>query len=269
VYDVPLRQGREFTDADRVGSEPVAIVSETFARRLWPDGSAIGRRIRAAEGDMPGDALGPWRTVVGVVGDIHQGYEDSDLRDLYVPYLQSPGRFASVHVRTDRPLSFWDQSVRTAATALDPHVMVTPAATIVSLDRQRAGMCFLTSMLTGFAAFAAFLAMLGIYGVTSYAVQQREREIAVRVAVGASRAAIIRLFLKEGVRVLAAGLAVGLFGVFWAAKILESLVFGVQPSDLTTRFVACVLMTAAGLFAVWWPARRAAQRDPMLVLKDV
>jgi len=268
VYDVPLRQGREFTDADRVGSEPVAVVSETFARRLWSDGSAIGRQIRVAEGDMPGDALGPWRTVVGIVGDIHQGYEDTDLRDLYLPYLQSPGRFASVHVRTDRPLSFWDQSVRAAATALDPHVMVTPAATIVSLDRQRAGTRFLTSLLTGFAAFAAFLAVLGIYGVTSYAVQQREREIAVRVAVGASRATIIRLFLKEGARVLAAGLAVGLFGVFWAAKILESLVFGVQPSDLATRIAACVLMTVAGLFAIWWPARRAAQRDPMLVLKE-
>lgn len=268
VYDVPLRQGREFTDADRHGSEPVAVVSETFARRLWPNGSAIGRQIRAAEGDMPGNPLGPWRTIVGVVGDIHQGYEDTDLRDLYVPFLQSPSRFASVHVRTDRPLAFWDQSIRSAATGLEPYTMISPATTIVSEDRQRAGTRFLTSMLTGFAAFAAFLAMLGIYGVTSYSVQQREREIAVRVAVGASRAAIIRLFLKEGVGIVAAGLAVGLFGVFWAAKILESLVFGVQPSDLATRVAACVLMAAAGLFAIWWPARRAAQRDPMMVLKE-
>jgi putative ABC transport system permease protein len=220
------------------------------------------------EGDMPGSALGPWRTIVGVVGDVHQGYEDSDLRDLYVPFLQSPSRFASVHVRTDRPLSFWDKSVRTAATTLDPYVMITPAATIVSEDRQRAGTRFLTSMLTGFAAFAAFLAVLGIYGVTGYAVQQREREIAVRVAVGADRRAITRLFLKEGARVLASGIALGLLGAFWAVRILEAQVYGVQPFDLATRIAACALMIIAGLAAMWWPARRAALRNPMLVLKE-
>jgi putative ABC transport system permease protein len=200
VYDVPLRQGREFTAADRLGTEPVAVVSETFARRLWPDGSAVGRQIRTVEGDMPGSSLGPWRTIVGVVGDIRQGYDDSDLRDLYLPFLQSPSRFASIHVRTDRPLASWEQSVRSAATALEPYVMIGTASTIVSEDRQRAGTRFLTSMLTGFAVFAAFSRCSGS-GVTGYAVQQREREIAVRVAVGASRGAIIRLFPKEGARV--------------------------------------------------------------------
>jgi ABC-type antimicrobial peptide transport system permease subunit len=146
--------------------------------------------------------------------------------------------------------------------------MVSPAATIVSEDRQRAGTRFLTSMLTGFAVFAAFLAVLGIYGVTGYAVQQREREIAVRVAVGASRGAIIRLFLKEGARVLAIGLGLGLFGAFWAVKILETQVYGVQPFDLAARVAACALMVIAGLFAIWWPAKRAALRNPMSVLKE-
>lgn len=268
VYDIPLRQGREFTDADRLGSEPVAVVSEAFARRLWPTGSVIGRQIRVAEGDAPGSDFGLWRTIVGVVGDVRQGYEDSDLRDLYLPFLQSPSRFASVLVRTDRPLRFWDQSIRAAAAELNPHVLVTPAATIVSQDRQRASTRYLTSILTGFAAFAAFLAVLGIYGVTSYAVQQREREIAVRVAVGASRSAIIRLFLKEGARILVTGLGLGLFGAVGAVKILESQVYGVQPFDIATRIAACALMTVAGLFAIWWPARRAAARDPMLVLKE-
>jgi len=171
-------------------------------------------------------------------------------------------------VRTDRSLSFWDQGVRAGATELDPYVMISPAATIVSQDRQRAGTRFLTSLLTGFAAFAAFLAVLGIYGVTSYAVQQREREIAVRVAVGANRSAIIRLFLKEGSRVLVIGLVLGLFGAYGAVKILESHVYGVQPFDLATRVAACTLMTVAGLLAVWWPARRAALRSPLLILKE-
>ena len=268
VYDVPLRQGREFTAADRLGSAPVAVVSETLARRLWPEGSAVGRQIRTVEGDMPESSLGPWRTIVGVVGDIRQGYEDADLRDLYLPFLQSPTRFASVHVRTKRSLAFWEQSVRTAAAELDPYVMIGPASTIVSEDRQRTGTRFLTAMLTGFAVFAAFLAVLGIYGVTGYAVQQREREIAVRIAVGASRSAIIRLFLREGARVLAVGLGLGLFGAFGAVRILESQVYGLQPFDPATRIAACALMAAAGLVAVWWPARRAAMRNPLLVLKE-
>jgi putative ABC transport system permease protein len=270
VYDVPLRLGREFTADDRWGTEPVAVVSETLARQLWPDGSAIGQQIRTveADADLPGSPFGAWRRIVGVVGDIRQGYEDSDLRDLYLPFLQSPSRFASVHVRTAQSPSFWEQSVRAAATALEPYVMIGAASTIVSEDRLRAGTRFLTSILTGFAVFAAFLAVLGIYGVTSYAVEQREREIAVRVVVGASRSAVIRLFLKEGARLLAIGLGLGLFGAMGAVKILESQVYGVQPFDIPTRVAACVLLTIAGLVAVWWPARRAALRDPMTVLKE-
>lgn len=217
---------------------------------------------------MPGSPLGPWRTIVGVVGDIRQGYEDADLRDLYVPFLQSPGRFASIHVRTERSLSFWEQSVRAAAAELDPYVMISPATRIVSEDRQRAGTRFLTSLLTGFAVFAALLVVLGISGVTGYAAQQREREIAVRMAVGASRGAIIRLFLKEGARVLAMGLSLGLLGASGAVRVLENQVYGVQPFDLATRVAACALMAFVGLAAVWWPARRAARRDPMVVLKD-
>jgi predicted permease len=268
VYDVPLRQGREFIAADRLGSEPVAVISETLARRLWPETSALGRQIRVVEGDMPESPIGLWRTVVGVVGDIRQGYDDEDLRDIYLPLLQVPSRFASVHVRTDRPLSFWQESVRTAARELDPYALVGTASTIVSEDRKRAGTRFLTSMLTGFAAFAALLAVLGIYGVTAYAVQQREREIAIRVAVGANRSSIVRLFLKQGVRVLLVGLGLGLLGAFAAAKILVNQVYGVKPFDIATVATACALMTATCLITIWWPARRAAMRSPMLALKE-
>ncbi|MBI4664263.1 MAG: ABC transporter permease [Verrucomicrobia bacterium] len=268
LYHVALRQGREFTAADRLGSEPVAVISETLARQLWPNGSAVGRQIRVVEGDMPGSPFGPWRTIVGVMGDIRQGYADTDLRDIYLPILQVPTRFASVHVRTDRPLSFWEEKVRAAAVELQPHVIVGSATRIVSEDRQRAGTRFLTSMLVGFSIFAALLAVLGIYGVTTYAVQQREREIAIRTAVGGSRGDIMRLFLRQGVQVLAIGLGLGLFGAFGAARILENQVYGVQPFDLATLLAACALMTAAGLLANWWPVRRAALRNPMAVLKE-
>src|SRR6185295_17153581 len=105
------------------------------------------------EGDMPGAPFGPWRTIVGVVGDIRQGYEDTDVRDIYLPFLQAPSRFASVHVRTVRPLSFWQDSVRAAAAEIDPYVQVAAAKTILSEDRQGRGTRFLASMLSGFAVF--------------------------------------------------------------------------------------------------------------------
>lgn len=123
---------------------------------------------------------------------------------------------------------------RKAAHERRPYVQVGSAATIVSEDRQRTGTHFLTSMLIGFAVFATLLAILGIYGVTTYAVQQREREIAVRVALGGSHGAIIRIFLKQGAHVLAIGLGLGWFGAIGVAKILESRVYGVQPFDVAT-----------------------------------
>ncbi|MCW5556497.1 MAG: ABC transporter permease [Verrucomicrobiae bacterium] len=268
LYNVALRQGREFTASDRLGSQPVAVISETLARRLSPEGGAIGQQIRVMEGDMPGSPPGPWRTVVGVVGDIRQGYDDSDLRDIYLPFLQAPGRFASLHVRTDRAAAFWEQSIRKAAAELDPFVQVGAARTILSEDRQRSGARFLTSMLTGFAAFAALLAVLGIYGVTAYAAQQREREMAIRLAVGANRGSVVRLFLKEGARVLAIGLGFGLLGTFAVVKLLKSQIYGMQPFDVATFVAVFALMATAGALAMWWPARGAALRNPMAVLKE-
>jgi putative ABC transport system permease protein len=217
---------------------------------------------------MPDSPFGAWRTVVGVVGDIRQGYDDSDLKDVYLPFLQVPGRFAAVHVRTDRPLSFWERAVSKASAEIDPYALVGTASTIVSEDRHRIGAQFLTSLLTGFAVFTTLLAVLGLYGVTTYAVQQRERELAIRVAVGASRGAVIRLFLKQGTRLLALGLGLGLAGTFAAVRILESQIYGIQPLDGPTLLAACALMTMVGLFTIWWPARRGAMRNPLAVLKE-
>jgi putative ABC transport system permease protein len=268
LYGVQLRQGREFASSDRLGSEPVAVVSETLARRLWGENAAIGQQIRVVEGDMPGSPFGPWRTIVGVVGDIRQGYDDADLRDIYVPFLQAPGRFASIHVRTAGAVSFWEEKVRVAAAQLDPFVQIAPAKTILSEDRQGAGTLFLTSLLTGFATFAALLAALGIYGVTTYAVQQREREIAIRVAIGASRGSVVRLFLKDGARILAIGLGLGLIGTFGVSKILQNQVYGVRAFDVVTLLSVFALMSAIGLMAIGQPARRGAMRDPMSCLKE-
>lgn len=267
VYDIETRQGRAFRAGDRLGSEPVAIVSETLARKLWPGRSALGQRIRVIEQAEPGAPLGPWRTVVGLVADVRQTYADDDLRDLYLPFLQSPSRFFAIHLRTDRSPAFWRATLTRLVGELEPYAAIGEVATIASYDRQLAGTRFMTGLLAAFAGFAALLATIGIYGVTAYAVQQREREIAIRIALGATGRVVVRLFLAEAGRVLAVGTIGGLLAAIAAGRILESRVFGVTTTDATTFIATAALMLTVGALATWWPARRAAAKDPIVALK--
>ena len=266
---IPLRAGREFTRTDGATALPVAVVSETLARRLWPGESALGRQVRGVVQTEGGSTPGPWRTVVGVAADVRQEYADPNVADLYAPITpESVGRFGSFYMRSDRPLASIFGDARAVAAGLDPHAIVDLPRTVVGENRQLAGTTFLTTLLTGFAAIAGFLAVLGIYGVTAYAVQQRQREIAIRMALGAPGGRVVRLFLKEGAVVLAAGLAVGLVGATAAVRILEHQLFAVEPFDAATLASTSVLMTAAGVCAIWWPARRASHANPVVSLKE-
>ena len=265
---IEIRQGRTFSPSDTLGGEPVALVSETLARQLWPNASPLGRRLLAGSpprGDAP--AI-PWRTVVGVVGDVRQTYADDDLGDVYLSFSQAPSRFASMYLRTDQAVSSWLPAVREAIAELDPYVIVNASGALAAEDRQLAGTTFLTSMLTGFAAFTVFLALLGIYGVTAYAVQQREREIAIRLALGATGDTIVRMFLKEVGVVLAAGVAGGLFAAVVVARMLEQQIHGVTPLDPSTFAATCALMITTAVLATWWPARRAAIKSPNGMLNE-
>lgn len=269
LLGIPLRQGREFTALDRAGAPPVAIISATLARRLWPDGSAVGRRIRVV--DEPGTATPSqvWRSVVGVAADVRQTYRDQDLHDVYLSHHQAtPERFGSFYLRTPRPPAELLGSLRTALVETDPLATIRGAVAVGTLDRELARMTFLTSLLTGFALFAALLALIGMYGVIAYAVRQREREVAIRMAVGATRAVVVRLFLREGGALLAIGVGLGWLGAVGLARLLGAQLLGVQKLDPWSFAGASLLMTCAGLLAIWWPARRAADTDPMVVLKQ-
>lgn len=266
---VGLKEGRGFTSADRLGSEPVAIVSDTLARRLWPAGTAIGRHIRTAERPAGGSPLTVWRTVVGVAADVRQTYADADVKDIYLPFFQAPVQYATLYIRTDRPAAFWLQTLRETIARIDPEVLIGGTTPLEREgDRLLAGTRFLTSVLTGFAAFAVLLAVLGIYGVTAYAVQQREREIAIRVALGATANRVIALFVKRAGGVLAGGIAVGLLGAVAVAQTLATQLHGVGPYDVSTLMATLALMTLASLIATWWPVRRAARRAPFAALKE-
>jgi predicted permease len=268
LLGLQLRQGRGFSAADRVEAAPVAIVSETLARNMWPDGAAVGRRIRQARVLDPGEPAVPWRTVVGVVADARQSHTDANLNDLYIPFRGSPGRFGSFYVRSEVPPSTLTATLRVLVAELDPHALVGEVRLVAAEDRELRSAAFMTSVLTAFAALAGFLAVLGIYGAAAYVIQQRKREIAIRMAIGASEAAVIGLLLREGVRVVAYGILLGSLGAILLARVLRHQLIGVEPFDMATVAVACLLMTVGGVAATWWPAWRAANRSPLASLNE-
>jgi putative ABC transport system permease protein len=265
---IRLRDGRAFTPGDRPGAEPVIVISDSLARTVAPHGSALGTRVRTTEWSDTGEPLRVWRTVVGVAHDVHQIHADVDLRDAYIPFAQATSRFASVYIRADGSAAQWLDTVRTAAASIDPRVFVGPAPPLsVQADEVLAGPRFVTAVLTVFALFAASLALLGIYGVTAYAVQQREREIAIRMAIGATAGVVIRMFLRNSGQVLLFGIAGGVVGGSAVSRILQSQLHGVERFDPWTIGGACILLVTAGLLATWLPARRAARTDPMMALR--
>lgn len=267
---IAIVEGRAIEPRDRPRAAPVAVISQSLARRLWPDGSsAIGRRIRTGEQPVTGAAPGAWRTVVGVARDVRQAYSDTDLSDVYIPFLQSPGRYAPLYVRTELPARVWLERLRTTVAEMDPEALVALSPSLEDESRRLlAGPRFLTTVLTGFAVSALFLALLGIYGVTAYAVQQREREVAIRIALGATRREVIALFLRAGAAVILLGVGAGLLGAVAVWRVLRNQLHGVQMFDVVTLVGAAAILVLTGVLATWWPARRAAQTSPMGVLKE-
>lgn len=260
--------GRSFGPGDRAGTAPVAIVSEALARQLWPGSSALGQRVAVPQGQDRAQPVMVERQVVGVVRDVRQGPTDLDLADLYVPIAQTTTRHAFVLVRTTGAPSNWLAPVRSAMREIDPELAMDRAGPLqATVDAITARPRFLTSLLGAFAFVAALLSLVGVYGVIAYAVRQREREIAVRLAIGADPARITRLFLRQGAVILAVGLTLGVVGVLGAGRLIESQLFGVTPRDPVALALAVVAFAIAGMAAIWWPSRRAGALDPAIALR--
>ncbi len=268
LMGIPLSRGRRFTGADR-GRASVAIVSESAARALWPAADPIGRTLRLVEDDLARDDTATvTRVVVGVVRDVRQSPTDSITADVYVPLLQAPSRFVSIVARTTRPAPAWHDELRRAVAAIDRELSVSPFQELGVLQREQlARPRFLILVFALFGGFATLLGVLGLYAVIAYAVRQREHEVAVRIAVGASERAITSLFVREGMVVTAMGLIAGVAGAMSVGRLLESQLFGVRATDPVTLAGATLVLGAAAFVAVWWPARRAAATDPVIALR--
>jgi putative ABC transport system permease protein len=261
----PLLAGRVFTDADSARAQPAVIVSEDLARRLFPGESAVGKRLRLVNPDQSAD----WRTIVGVVGTVrYRGLEDADQPTIYVPFAQSPMFWMYIALRHDPGARDLERSIRAAVAAADPNLTalaVQPMEALVS--ETVAAPRFRTLLLGGFALLALALAAIGTYGVIAYSVTQRVREVGVRLAVGATRADVLRLVLRDSLVLAAAALALGIPGAIAGARAIEALLFEVRAHDVSVLSAAAVTLIAVAVAAAWVPARRAASLDPLTALR--
>jgi predicted permease len=263
---IPLLAGREFTARDTAEAPKVAIVSERIVRAYFPGrpGEALGRRVRVND-------RGDWLTVVGVVADIRQRSLAQEVQPMiYAPFQQDRSgflRFVSFVARTATPASVVEgirAEIRRAAPDL-------PIQSTVTMDEAVAASVapprFRMWLLVLFAMTATLIATCGIYGLMAYAVTQRRREIGVRMALGAEPRDVLRLVLTRALRIVVAGLIVGLAGAAGATRVLQTFLFGVTPTDPIAFTIVTLLLMAVGLMAAWLPARRATRIDPCAALR--
>jgi putative ABC transport system permease protein len=263
---VPLLRGRGFTDADRADAPPVTIVSESFARRYFPDGDPLGQRLRI--GGVRDDAS-PWWTIVGVAGSVRSRALDRQPEpEIYLPFAQRASRGMSLVVRTAGEPAAVMPLLRDVVGSLDPDLPVSQVATARELARASlASQRFLGSLLGAFAGLALLLAGVGLNGVIAFTVRQRVREIGIRLALGARPGDVLGAVLGRGLRLTAVGLAIGAGGALAAGRTLRGLLYDVSPTDPGTFAAVGVVLTATALFACYWPARRAARLDPVEALR--
>ena len=264
VLQVPLLHGRYFSNQDRADSPRVAIINETAARTHWPNQNAIGKRFKFAD---PGDDVS-WLTVVGVVADTRRAGVDSPVfTESYQPYTQEP-RSMSVLIRTAGEPTALAPALRAAVRELDPDQPVARVASLEELIGERsAARRFNTWLLTAFSAAAVALTAVGLYGLLAYLVALRRRELAVRLAIGATPRQVLGLMARHVFAIVATGIGLGLMGAFTTASSIRGMLFGLEPWDPLSQAVTIVVLAAVAAAAAWIPARRAMRADPALVLR--
>jgi putative ABC transport system permease protein len=268
LMKIPVIAGRPFDARDTATSPEVVLINERCARRFFAGQNPVGQQVRVGA-EVAREARNGPKTIVGIVGDVkYGGLDESTPAELYLPYEQHPVDAFTVAVRTSADATAALAVLRHDVAGLDPllplaHVKALPALVDASLAERR----FTTLVILSFAAIAVALSVIGVYGVLAYLVAQRRGEIGLRLAIGASTADVVWLFVREGAALTLVGLAAGLAGALAAGRLISTLLFAVTPGDpWTLAGVACVLAAAAAC-ATYVPARRAAGVDPNEALR--
>jgi FtsX-like permease family protein/MacB-like protein len=262
---IRLIKGRLLNEFDRTGTERVGVISRRLAERAWPNQDPIGKRLKI--GGV--NSQSGWTTIVGVVGDVkHEEVAGEGGLDLYVSYQQAPDSNMYVLLRTKAPPMTLADAATRAVWAGDPEQSTFDIVTMEERvagaiwQRRLSGTLFLV-----FAVLALALAAIGIYGVMSYAVNQRAREIGIRLAMGAQSRDVLKLVIGQGAKLVGIGLGLGLVIAFIASRLMTGLLYQVSAADPLTYMFVVALLSAVALLACYVPARRAAKTDPMNALR--
>jgi predicted permease len=266
VLQTPLESGRFFNDADNLQSQGVAVIDETLARRYWPGESPLGHRVKF--GTI--QSLAPWKTIVGVVGDIKtNGFDAPTPPHIYSSVYQNIGYAMTLYLRTSSASGPMENAIRQEVAAVDPTLPVFAVRTMDEMIAKSVAQRRFAMQIVGMFSLAAMiLAALGIYGVMAYSVSQRTHEIGVRVALGAQSSDILRMTVGSGMSLVAYGVGAGLIGSIFLTRFLRSMLFDVTPTDPVTFASISALLAAVALLACYIPARRATQVDPLVALRE-
>jgi putative ABC transport system permease protein len=262
AMNIPLLQGRFFTERDSMNSPLVVILDEQVARRAWPGENPIGKRVRSGP-------TSPWAEVVGVVGHIrHEKLENDQRLQIYWNYLQRARDRMSLVVRTSGDPHALVNPILAAIKSVDPDQPAFAVRTMSEVvDQSLSLRWFNTFVVSLFAGSSLLLSMIGVYGVIGWTVKQRTREIGVRLALGAQRSTVLGMVLKSGLKITLVGIAIGLVGSLLLARLLRTLLFAVEPTDPTTFVLVPALLIVSATLACLVPARRAIGVDPLVALR--
>ena len=270
TFGIHMVQGRSISEQDTANSIKVMMVNESFVKKHFQGKDPLRQRV-IVEQLIPGvQKLGPgveWQ-VVGVYHDVHAADRRGRLEEMLVPFWQIPWPQATVGVRTAENPAAMQSSIAAAVHAVDPQIALAEPKTLDQIREESLADERFTLILFGcFAVVALFLATLGIYGVVAFSVAQRSHEIAVRMALGATRNRVLALVLREGTVLAAIGLGLGLIGAYFVGRAMQSMLFGVRALDFSAFSAVALILLASALLACYLPARRAASVEPMRVLR--
>jgi putative ABC transport system permease protein len=247
------------------------VIDQEFVRRYWPNEDPIGKRFTFGPPDGVTDTTrNEWIEVVGVVGHTaHEGLDADPRLQLYLPYRQVPQPFMAVAVRTTDSPDRYVNLVRNAVRSVDPDQPISAVSNMEELLSRAVGQRRLSMMLLSlFSGIALVLASVGIYGVMSYSVTQRSRELGVRIALGADRGDVLRLVLRQGMRLALLGIGIGLVAALGLTRLIESQLYGVAATDPSTFLLVAGILALTALVANLLPALRAMRMDPAGVLRE-
>lgn len=275
---IPIQRGRALTAADAAGSEPVALVNETAARRFWKGEDPLGQRITIGHPALANLSDTVPRRIVGIVAGVREVGLDTEAPPVvYLPMGQVPAPLSamlvqllpiSLAVRTEGSPAALGRSLEKEIWAVDPEQPVTDVRLLEDFVAETLGGHRFNLLILGALAFLAILlAAIGIYGVLSYLVGQRTREIGVRMAFGATAGHVVRMVVRQGLAAVIAGVAIGLGGAFALTRLLSSLLVDVSVRDPAAFLVAPLLLATVALVASSLPARRASRMDPLVALR--